>query len=157
VQQIDALGRCNRKFPLVFQHGDAGSWNVLISRDDRIAYVDWEAAEPSGLPLWDLFYFLKTCGTIMFRRQGVHDSLQAFTRNFLNTTAIKSLLIDSTRRYCEAVGVEKEWIEPLFYTCWVHRALKESTRLSHENLDSGHYINLLRMAIDQRDRLGITY
>ncbi len=154
-QQIDALGRSQRKFPLVFQHGDAGSWNVLITRDERVAYVDWEAAESSGLPLWDLFYFLKTYGTIMFRLAGVHDSLQAFTNNFLNATAIKSLLLDSTRRYCDAVGVEKEWVEPLFYTCWVHRALKEATRLPRENLDSGHYINLLRLAIEQRDRLGI--
>ncbi len=149
-QQIDTLGRSNREFPLVFQHGDAGSWNVLITRDDRIAYVDWEAAEPNGLPLWDLFYFLKTYGTIMFRREGMRDSLQAFTKNFLNATDIGSRLIDSTRRYCESVGFDKRWIEPLFYICWVHRALKEATRLRRETLESGHYINLLRLAIDHR-------
>lgn len=149
-QQINLLGRANQEFPLVFQHGDAGSWNVLITREDRIAYVDWEAAEPNGLPLWDLFYFLKTYGTIMFRREGVHDSLQAFTKNFLDATAIGSQLIDSTRRYCESVGLDKRWIEPLFYTCWVHRALKEATRLRRETLESGHYVNLLRLAIDHR-------
>lgn len=150
-QQIDALGRVPREFPLVFQHGDAGSWNVLITRDDKIAYVDWEAAEPHGLPLWDLFYFMKTYGTIMFRKEGVHDSLHAFTKNFLEASELGAQLIASTSRYCETVGVDKRWIEPLFYTCWVHRALKEATRLQKETLDAGHYINLLRLAIEHRD------
>jgi thiamine kinase-like enzyme/SAM-dependent methyltransferase len=150
-QQIDALSRPNSKFPLVFQHGDAGSWNVLITPDDKIAYIDWEAAEPNGLPLWDLFYFIKTYGTIVFRREGKNDSLHAFTKNFLTESDLGSRLIDATVSYCETVGVDKRWIEPLFYTCWVHRALKEATRLRHDTLGGGHYLNLLLMAIENRD------
>ena len=41
-------------------------------------------------------------------------------------------------------------VEPLFYTCWMHRALKEATRLPPEHLEEGHYLRLLRLCIERR-------
>jgi hypothetical protein len=46
-----------------------------------------------------------------------------------------------------------ELIEPLFYTCWMHRGLKEATRLTPNTLACGHYFNVLRASIDQREVL----
>jgi hypothetical protein len=42
-------------------------------------------------------------------------------------------------------------VEPLFHTCWMHRALKEATRLTSSRLERGHYVSLLRLCIDQRE------
>ena len=46
-----------------------------------------------------------------------------------------------------------ELVEPLFYTCWMHRALKESTRLTAGDLERGHYFSVLRASIKRREAL----
>ena len=30
------------------------------NEDGRVVFLDWEAAEARGMPLWDLFYFLRS-------------------------------------------------------------------------------------------------
>jgi hypothetical protein len=40
-------------------------------------------------------------------------------------------------------------VEPLFITGWAHRALKEVARLPASRLGAGHYIGLVRAALDR--------
>jgi hypothetical protein len=148
--QIATISRVSKKFPLVFQHGDPGTWNMLVSSGDRVIVIDWEAGEPKGMPLWDLFYFMRTYGSWMSRVQGQKDPLKNFAQHFLESSALHELLASTLNRYCAGVGVEAEAIAPLFYACWMHRALKESTRLQNEALPHGTYFNLLRLCIEQR-------
>jgi hypothetical protein len=77
--------------------------------------------------------------------------LKSFEQQFLADSALAPLLIDSVARYCERTGLSREMIEPLFYTCWLHRALKEATRLPLARLEGGHYVNLLRLCIERRN------
>ena len=63
------------------------------------------------------------------------------------------MLIAATEYYRAQVGVPLELVEPLFYTCWMHRALKESTRLTSGNLERGHYFSVLNACIEQREAL----
>src|SRR5262245_44610077 len=63
--QIATIARSQAPFPLVFQHGDPGSWNILATPSGRAAFLDWEAFEQRGMPLWDLFYFLHTLGILL--------------------------------------------------------------------------------------------
>ena len=58
-------------------------------------------------------------------------------------------------RYREATDLDPELVEPLFYTCWMHRALKEATRLHPARLEEGHYASLLFRCIEQRDMPGM--
>jgi len=44
--------------PQVFEQRDFSPWNVLINRKGDLMVLDWESAEPKGLPLLDLVYFL---------------------------------------------------------------------------------------------------
>ncbi|MCA9566013.1 MAG: phosphotransferase, partial [Myxococcales bacterium] len=39
-------------------HGDLSSWNLLGQPDGRLTVLDWETANPSGVPLLDVFHFL---------------------------------------------------------------------------------------------------
>ena len=66
-------------------------------------------------------------------------------------------LIAATERYRERVDVPAELVEPLFYTCWMHRALKESTRLAAGNLERGHYFSVLNACIEQREALAALF
>jgi SAM-dependent methyltransferase len=149
--QIAAIGESVDPFPVVFQHGDPGTWNVLVTPGGRVAFLDWEAAEKQGMPLWDLFYFLRSYSVWVARTQGRRDRLNGFAQQFLAESSLSPLVVESIKRYCMQVGVPGYLVEPLFYTCWMHRALKESTRLPSDELDTGSYIKLLQMCIAQRN------
>jgi hypothetical protein len=151
LRQVAALGSARTAIPLVFQHGDAGAWNIVVSDDDRVTFLDWETAEPQGMPLWDLFYFMRSFATWVSRRQGDRDTLAAFERLCLTPSPLSALLTQATERYCDQVGVDKHLVEPLFYTCWLHRALKESILVPADSLQEAHYFNLLRLCIRRRN------
>ena len=155
VKQIGAIAQSSSTFPAVFQHGDPGIWNVMATERGGIAFLDWEAAEQCGMPLWDLFYFLRSFGTWVSRRAGMRDSLKSFSQNFLAAADFSRWLSKVVCEYCERVNLDGRLIEPLFYACWMHRALKEATRLTMAKLEKGHYINLLRLCIENRQAPGL--
>ena len=150
-----ALMRSAERFPLVFQHGDPGPWNVLITSDGRPGFLDWEAAEPHGMPLWDLFHFLRSFGFQVSRAAGTRDPLRSFAEQFLERSALNRLLVDSASRFRARTGLAEELVEPLFYTCWMHRALKEAATLTLDQLDQGRYVGILRLALERRDSPGL--
>jgi hypothetical protein len=149
--QLATIRQFEGGFPLVFQHGDPGTWNVMVTPSGRIAFLDWEAAEPAGMPLWDLFYLMRAYGVLASRRLGIRDMTEGFAEQYLHDTPISAMLVESTRRACDRIGLVSSLVAPLFYTCWMHRSLKEATRLERSNLERGHYISLLRMCINRRD------
>jgi SAM-dependent methyltransferase len=149
--QIAAVERGREAFPVVFQHGDPGIWNALVTPGGQAAFLDWEAAEPRGMPLWDLFYFLRSYSVRVARTQGTRDGLEGFAKQFLAESPLSPLVVESVERYCRQIGLPARLVEPLFHTCWMHRALKEATRLTSSRLERGHYVSLLRLCIDQRE------
>jgi aminoglycoside phosphotransferase (APT) family kinase protein len=155
-RQLLTLQTGRASLPTVFQHGDPGTWNVLITQNGRSAFLDWEASEPQGMPLWDLVYFLRSYCVGAARAQGVADGLAGFEQQFLQTSALSDLVVQSIERYCEAIDLPRAYLEPLFYTCWMHRALKQATRLTGAKLEGGHYLNLLRLCIAQRQSPTLT-
>jgi hypothetical protein len=153
LEQISRIAGSCDAFPLVFQHGDPGTWNAVVTPTGCIAFLDWEAAEPEGIPLWDLFYFLRSYMMGVARSKGIRDRIRAISQLFLTESPFSRSFVESTKSYCHQIELSEGLIEPLFYTCWMHRALKESTRLMPEKIDSGHYVNLLRLFIERRDTL----
>ncbi|MEQ1760648.1 MAG: aminoglycoside phosphotransferase family protein [Vicinamibacterales bacterium] len=152
-RQVEVLGEAGASLPLVMQHGDPGIWNMLATPEGRVAILDWESAEEAGVPLWDLFYFLRTYAVAAARAGGTRDSLAAFTERFVRPSLLGRASSEAVRSYCAAVGVPRPLIEPLFYTCWMHRALKEATRLTPARLAQGRYVSLLRLTIAQSHAL----
>lgn len=151
--QVDLVRNTKGAFPLVFQHGDPGAWNILVKANGKLVFLDWEAAEPLGMPLWDLFYFLRSYVVSAAKAQGISDRIQGFERHFLGDTGINRLIVQATDDYVNRVGLASDLIQPMFYLCWMHRALKEATRLQATNLSNGYYFNLLRLCIQQRTAL----
>jgi hypothetical protein len=138
--QLEALGTSDTPFPLVFQHGDPGIWNALATPAGGVAFLDWETAEPSGVPLWDLLYFARSYGRIGGRGAGV-----------FGPAALDRVVARAIAEYCRRVALDPTLVEPLFFFCWVHRALKEATRLRPERLASSHYLALLRRCLARRE------
>lgn len=150
-RQIAVVRNSLDPFPLLLQHGDLGPWNILVTPDEEIGVLDWEAAEIKGMPLWDLFYFMRSFGLDIARAHGTQDHHDGLDLLFLTDSPVNLLFTKSTERYCHQIGLKRELIVPLFYTCWMHRALKEASRLAHNRVETGRYIHLLRLCLEERN------
>ena len=86
--------------PAVWVHGDFAPWNLTLRRNGDIAAVDWEAAVPKGLPLFDLIYF---------------GSIQAFLfgQKRIVSASMKPLL----RRYLDRLGIDPGILRTLVFLC----------------------------------------
>ena len=153
--QVDAVARSAEPFPLVLQHGDPGTWNLLVTAPGRPAFLDWEAAEPHGMPLWDLFHFARSVGVGVARAGGTRSALDAFAEQYLSDAPLSRTLARDVEAHCAAIGLDRELVGPLFLTCWMHRALKEAMRLTPATLAGGTYVTLLRCCLARADAPGL--
>jgi aminoglycoside phosphotransferase (APT) family kinase protein len=132
------------RLPTVFAHGDAATWNAMLRDDGRVAFLDWEAADVAGVPLWDHFYFA---------RSHVLDQARLRRQARRPLTLIRRLLGDddlahAVESYCRRLDIPTGIVTPLFSLCWAHRALREVTRLRVEHLSKSHYLGLLKASLD---------
>jgi Phosphotransferase enzyme family len=154
-EQVAVVAQADNGLPVVFQHGDPGPWNLMVTADGAPAFLDWEAAEPEGMPLWDLFHFLRSYGLAVSRAAGTHDPMRSFEQQFLADSELGPFVVRATRSACAATGLSPRLVEPLFHLCWMHRAIKEAARFSPERVDEGRYVNLLRLGIERREAPGL--
>jgi Phosphotransferase enzyme family len=89
------------RMPLVFEHGDLCHPNLLLRADGRVGVVDWERAEPDGLPTSDLFFFLAYAADA--GRQGVVDAF--FGR--------RPWAWEMAEGYAESLTIDTEMLRPL--------------------------------------------
>jgi hypothetical protein len=152
---VATLGSGAFRLPSVLQHGDPGTWNLMVTPNGRVGVLDWEACEQHGMPLWDLFYFLRSYGVWASRVTGTRDQLTGYAQQFFAASPLGEMSAAAVARFCERTGLAGELVEPLFFTCWMHRALKESTRLQPGRVGNGHYVQLLRRCLQERQSSGL--
>jgi hypothetical protein len=150
---VDRL-RDARPIPLVRQHGDPGIWNLLVADDGRALFLDWEASETDGLPLWDTLYLHRSYAIAASKRRGIRDATTAARGHLVGSTPLALRLRAAIDAYADAVGVPAEAVEALTYGCWVHRALKEANRLPAERLKHGAYAGHIRLLLAARPATG---
>lgn len=124
-EQVDLISRS--QLPDVLFHGDLGTWNLIVA-DGSVHILDWEAAERSGPPLWDLAYFIRSFAVRAGRRRGMRRD-RALGRHLLGTSPLNRAAAGWIRDYADRVGLDRQLVGPLFHTCWMHRAVKEQARL----------------------------
>jgi len=135
--------------PTVLMHGDPGTWNLLLTPDSRLGILDWEAAEPDGLPLWDLFHLLRSYATLASSNWLPQGSLRLARRQLVDGSTLTVTFAAAVAAYREALGLRAEIVEPLYHLGWVHRAVKEASRLTPDRLSRGHYVRLLRSGMSE--------
>jgi hypothetical protein len=150
-QQVQAIERHSGTLPVVIHHGDPGTWNLLVDDAGRVAFLDWESAERSGLPLLDLVHLQFSFGSWAARRSGTPRRLAAAMRHFATPTALQARFTEEIADLSRAVDLPREMIEPMFFTAWMLRALKEATRRRPATLERGLYRRLLRELLARRD------
>jgi Phosphotransferase enzyme family len=119
--------------PPACEHRDFGPWNIIVEEDGSLAAIDWEDAEPQGLPGLDLAYFLASAA---FELDGGLDSTdrleQARRRNreLLDPgTEMGAIASRCAGRYCDAVGIGPSELPRLRLLTWIVQSLIALRRL----------------------------
>ena len=133
--------------PLVLEHGDLGAWNVLVGPGGRPAVLDWEAAERRGMPLWDLLYLVRSCAASSAGRRNREEAVRDVVRRQGPFGGLQARVVAGA---AAALGLDRSLVGPLVLTCWMHRAVKESSR-RHD----GPYRRLVRYCVEHRDWLAV--
>lgn len=149
--EIAALRDLSPHLPSVLQHGDPGPWNLLVDARGGCVVLDWESAELSGMPLWDLLHLFRSSAAQPGRRRAgaVGSDL------FLRRSAWNDRLGQAVGAYAERIGLPAGAVRPLTLTCWLQRSWKQvsqstapgrartpATRLLLELLDAGDALRL---------------
>jgi hypothetical protein len=152
--QLGRLARAADDVRPVFLHGDPTTLNVLVA-DDQIGLVDWENAEPAGLPLWDVLHFVSAYAAWGAQRAGRRWTPGVARATLLEPSPFHSMLVDAVGRYRATVGVPAEAVVPLVFTWWMVLALREATRRRPDQLDGGFYCRLLASAVEAGETPGL--
>ncbi len=155
----------DHEVPLVMEHGDFSSPNILQDENGRVGVVDWELADPQGLPASDLFFFLTY---VAFARQGARNNaeyLQAFRQAFFGPNAWTRSYV---MRYCERLKLAHELAAPLFVLTWGRYVAGLIARLHDSNesnqkvdqkavkwLKANRYFLLWRYTLEQVNELNV--
>lgn len=137
--------------PAVFQHGDPGTWNLLITADDKVAFLDWENATEHGVPVWDLLYFLRSYCVYAGQKSGNHGVLSAVEHYMIEHSPLSEFIVNAFQRYCQRVALNTALVEPLFFMCWIFWAVKQAALVEAVGLQTAHYVQLVRLCIDRRN------
>jgi hypothetical protein len=118
--------------PLVFEQRDCSPWNVLIDRQGDITVVDWESAEPNGLPALDLIYFLTH---LSFFLEGAMESgkyMDAYRIANNPETFTGKRNKECQRLYCEKTNIDVATFQSLRLLTWLVHSRHEYRRLRED-------------------------
>jgi hypothetical protein len=115
---------------LVCEHRDFGPWNVVLGADGAPAAIDWEDAEPSGLPSLDLVYFVASCAFAIEGTGGDVNGARESNRRLLDpATELGEVAAACIAEYRAALGIGESDFRRLRLLCWVVQALIACRRL----------------------------
>jgi hypothetical protein len=122
--------------PLLCEHRDCSPWNVVLTPSGP-ALLDWESADPRGLPLLDLVYFLahaafQVDGALI---EGSLDSRRAAEsyRRLLDPATPKGAdFAACLRQHCDPLGLDTQAQAALRLLCWVLHSSSEHRHLEME-------------------------
>jgi hypothetical protein len=123
--------------PGVLVHNDPGTWNVVIDRRGHFGVVDWESSRETGMPLWDLTYFLADALTLIEHRRFANRTA-AILKLFRGESTHSELLFRRVRETASELGVAAHAVGPLVSLGWLHHAQspeQRRTRLRNAGAD----------------------
>lgn len=101
--------------PTVLEHGDYCPSNLLATPDGRLSVVDWEFAEPHGLPGTDLFFLLASVAMARADDPAPDQAEEAFRAAFRAPDGWARPWI---AHYWKELDLPREAATPLFAATW---------------------------------------
>lgn len=112
--------------PLVFAHGDLSYPNLLLLPNGEPGVLDWELADPCGLPACDLFLFLTYVAFALHDAQANGAYSAAFQSAFFTQPAWTTTYI---RQYAQQLQLPARALTPLFVLTWLRYLVSQLVRL----------------------------
>lgn len=114
--------------PMVLQHNDLGTWNIVSAGPGRFTILDWESARRHGLPLWDLLYFAVDALGLLDRMGSFEERAAHAVRLLRGDLPASSTLFEWIRRYVQELQLPPESVGRLATLCWLTHGLSHVAR-----------------------------
>jgi glycosyltransferase involved in cell wall biosynthesis len=128
-ERLDGLGG----LPGACEHRDCSPWNVLITPAGEPVLLDWESAEPEGLPGLDLVYFLANCAFVLDGALESGRTRESYARLLDPATAHGRVAARATNAYTAALGISAEDFRRLRLLTWVVHSRSDYRHLQLES------------------------
>ncbi|MFL5517385.1 MAG: hypothetical protein ACJ8DJ_14605, partial [Gemmatimonadales bacterium] len=139
-----AVAAIGENLPSVASHVDLTMTNVLLA-GSRLAVVDWEAADATGLPLRDLLY---AAADATAARHGYRDRLAAFEHCFpCDATGPLGAGLSQLRRLA---GLSETAAALCAHACWLGHAADE--RGKRESGEARPFLSIVRLLAERAAR-----
>lgn len=122
--------------PTVLEHRDCSPWNLMITSEGRLAFLDWESAAPDGLPVLDLVYFLINGAFLVEGVLGSGRERETYAR-LLGGSPTGTVVAEALARYRERAGLPQGVIGPLRGLAWMMHACVEHERIRLDHPELG--------------------
>jgi aminoglycoside phosphotransferase (APT) family kinase protein len=135
----------------VLEHGDLASPNVLADERGELSVVDWEQADPAGLPAADLFFFLNYAAGSRDRASTVAAQVQAYHAALIARDGWARRLVAG---YAAALQLPASVLPALLLVTWPRIVARLQARLQAgegSGVESERYVALWRHTLEHRE------
>lgn len=126
---LDGLG----DLPATIEHRDCSPWNLLLTPGGDPVLLDWESAEPAGLPGLDLVYFLANCAFVLDGALESGRTRETYARLLDPATPHGRVAAAATAEYAQALGISAEDLRRLRLLTWVVHSRSDYRHLRLES------------------------
>lgn len=116
--RLDRLG----SLPAACEHRDCSPWNVVLGRGGAPALLDWESAEPRGLPGLDLAYFLANAAFVLDGALESGRTRESYVDVLDPATPHGRVAAQCAAAYCDQAGIDAEDYARLRLLAWIVHA-----------------------------------
>ncbi len=120
--------------PLVVEHRDCAPWNIVLTERGTPALLDWESAEPAGLPMLDLVYFLTNAAFVLEGALESGRTRESYRGLLSASTGTGRVAEKCLADYCQALGLDPAQLPALRLLTWIVHARSD---VRHVELELG--------------------
>jgi hypothetical protein len=125
-QRLDGLG----DLPEACEHRDCSPWNVVLAADGAPGLLDWESAEPRGLPGLDLAYFLANCAFVLDGALESGRTRESYARLLDPATPYGAVAAHCAAEYRRHLGIDADTYARLRLLCWIVHSRSDHQHLT---------------------------
>jgi glycosyltransferase involved in cell wall biosynthesis len=126
---LDDLG----DLPPAPEHRDCSPWNVVLTPGGEPALLDWESAEPDGLPGMDLVYFLANCAFVLDGAIESGRTRETYAKLLDPRTEYGRIARRARNEYMSALGIGGADFRRLRLLCWIVHSRSDYRHLQLES------------------------
>ena len=115
------------------EHRDCSPWNIVLTPGGEPALLDWESAEPEGLPGMDLVYFLANCAFVLDGAIESGRTRETYAKLLDPRTTYGRIARRARHEYMSALGIGGADFRRLRLLCWIVHSRSDYRHLQLES------------------------